>query len=150
MSGRTTLEAVLAEIDEESRRWAVEAALAADDKKGAEILVLAVGEVLAVTDFFVIAHGTNSRQVRTIADEVEARVSGGGGPKPLRIEGLADLTWVLLDYGDFVVHVFDEETRRYYELERLWADVPRVDWAAATPVPASAVGVPAASPSRPA
>ena len=75
-----------------------------------------------------ITHGTNPRQVRTLAEEVEHRITEAGGPKPLRIEGLADLTWVLLDYGDFVVHVFAEEARRFYELERLWADVPRIEW----------------------
>lgn len=115
----------------ESERWAVEAARAADDKKGVETLVLAVGEILAVTDFFVITHGTNPRQVRTLTEEVEARITAAGGPKPIRIEGLDDLSWVLLDYGDFVVHVFHEESRRFYELERLWADVPKLDWAAA-------------------
>lgn len=118
----------LADIDDESTRWAVEAARAADDKKGGETLVLAVGEVLAVTDHFVITHGSNQRQVRTIAEEVERRITEAGGPKPLRIEGLDDLSWVLLDYGDFVVHVFAEEARRFYELERLWADVPKVAW----------------------
>lgn len=90
--------------------------------------MLAVGEVLAVTEHFVITHGANSRQVRTIAEEVEHRLKELGGPKPLRIEGLDDLSWVLLDYGEFVVHVFSEDARRYYELERLWADVPAVDW----------------------
>jgi ribosome-associated protein len=113
---------------ENSTRWAVEAARAADDKRGVEVLVLGVGNVLAVTDYFVITHGTNPRQVRTIAEEVERRITEGGGPKPLRIEGLEDLSWVLLDYGDFVVHVFHEEARRYYELERLWSDVPQLDW----------------------
>lgn len=122
-------ETTLADVDRtESTRWAVEAARAADDKKGVETLVLAVGDILAVTEYFVITHGTNPRQVRTLAEEVEQRITEGGGPKPLRIEGLADLTWVLLDYGDFVVHVFSEEARRFYELERLWADVPRIDW----------------------
>ena len=93
--------------------------------------MLTVGAVLARTEHFVITHGTNRRQVRTLAEEVERRLTELGGPKPLRIEGLDDLIWVLLDYGDFVVHVFDEEARRYYELERLWSDVPRVDWSAA-------------------
>ena len=117
------------EVDtSESTRWAVEAARAADDKRGADTLILAVGNVLAVTDHFVITSGTNPRQVRTIADEVERRITEGGGPKPIRIEGLDDLTWVLLDYGDFVVHVFNDEARRYYELERLWSDAPRLDW----------------------
>ena len=61
--------------------------------------------------------------MRAIADEVEAQVAAAGGPRPVRVEGHDDLTWVLMDYGDFVVHVFLEETRRYYDLERLWADV---------------------------
>ena len=113
----------------DTERWAVEAARAADDKKGADTVVLAVGEVLAITEHFVITHGSNPRQVRTIADEVERRVAESGGPKPIRIEGLDDLSWVLMDYGDFVVHVFSEEARHFYELERLWADVPKVDWA---------------------
>jgi ribosome-associated protein len=108
--------------------WAVLAARAADEKLGTDTLVLDVGDVLAITDHFVITGATNTRQVRTIAEEVEARVSSSGGPKPLRVEGMDDLHWVLLDYGAFVVHVFLDETRRYYELERLWSDVPRIEW----------------------
>ena len=108
--------------------WAVEAAKAAESKTAAEVVVLEVGPVLAVCEHFVIASGTNSRQVRTIAEEVEARLADAGGPRPIRVEGLGDLQWVLMDYGDFVVHVFLDETRRYYDLERLWADVPRVSW----------------------
>ncbi|MDQ3294355.1 MAG: ribosome silencing factor, partial [Actinomycetota bacterium] len=95
---------------------------------GVETVVLAVGALLAITDHFVITHGRNPRQVRTIADEIERALTEAGGPKPLRIEGLDELTWVLLDYGPFVVHVFDEDARNYYELERLWADVAKVDW----------------------
>lgn len=109
-------------------RWPVVAAQAASSKKAENTVVLAVGEVMAITDYFVITSGSNSRQVRTIADEVERLVVEAGGPKPIRVEGREDMTWVLLDYGDFVVHVFLEETRRYYELERLWGDVPRIEW----------------------
>ena len=109
--------------------WAKRAARAAADKKADDPVVLEVGAVLAITDYFVIVSGTNSRQVRTIAEAVEEELARDSGPKPLRVEGLDDLTWVLIDYGDFVVHVFLEETRRYYELERLWSDVPRVAWA---------------------
>ena len=108
--------------------WAVLAAQAASSKKGTDPVVLAVGDVLAITDFFVIVSATNTRLVRTIAEEVERQVQDAGGPKPLRVEGLDDLHWVLLDYGDFVVHVFLQETRDYYELERLWSDVPRIEW----------------------
>lgn len=108
--------------------WVVRAARAADDKGADDVVVLEVGPVLAVCGYFVIASGSNNRQIRAIAGEIEARVAQDGGPRPLRTEGLDDLRWVLLDYGDFVVHVFAEETRRYYDLERLWADVAQLDW----------------------
>jgi ribosome-associated protein len=104
------------------------AALAADDKKATDVVVLDVGEVLSITGWFVISTGSNPRQVRTIAEEVEAQLKAGHDLAPLRVEGLDGLRWVLLDYGDFVVHVFHEEERDYYQLERLWADVPQVDW----------------------
>ena len=104
------------------------AARAASAKKGEDILVLDVGDVLAITDAFVITSGRNRRQVVTIAEEVEAQVKDIGGPAPIRVEGLTEAQWVLLDYGDFVVHVFLDEVRRYYDLERLWADAPAVEW----------------------
>jgi ribosome-associated protein len=92
-------------------------------------VILDVGDVLAICDHFVIVSGRNTRQVRTVTDEVERVVAERGGPKPLRIEGLDDLRWVLMDYGDFVVHIFLQDAREYYSLERLWSDVPRVAWA---------------------
>ena len=107
---------------------AIVAARAADAKSGRDILVLEVGPVLAVCERFVIVSGTNTRQVATIAEEIEDQVRQQCGQKPLRVEGKGDAQWILLDYGDFVVHVFGEETRRYYDLERLWADVPKVAW----------------------
>ncbi|MCU1496709.1 MAG: hypothetical protein JWM47_662 [Acidimicrobiales bacterium] len=112
----------------EEARWAVEAAVAADAKGAADVVILEVGPVLAVCEHFVIASGTSTRQVRSIADEVELRIAEGGGGKPHRVEGLDDARWVLMDYGDLVVHVFLDETRTYYDLERLWSDVPRVAW----------------------
>ena len=108
--------------------WPVTAARAADAKSADDVVVLEVGPVLALCGHFVIASAGNSRQVRAISDEVEAQIAAAGGPRPIRIEGRDDFTWVLMDYGDFVVHVFLEETRHYYDLERLWADVDRVDW----------------------
>jgi ribosome-associated protein len=108
--------------------WAIVAARAAAAKTDEETVVLDVGAVLSIVEFFVITAGRNTRQVRTLADEVEQKVAEAGGPRPRRVEGLDALSWVLLDYGDFVVHVFLDETRTYYELERLWADVPRVAW----------------------
>ena len=111
-----------------ARRWALVAAAAADDRKGADTVVIDVGELLAVTDYFVITHGTNPRQVRAITEGVEEAVHAAGGPSPLRVEGADDRQWVLLDYGEFVVHVFDAERRAFYRLERLWGDCPVVDW----------------------
>ncbi len=103
--------------------WALAAADGADDKKGLDTLILEVGAVLPLTDFFVITSATNPRQVRTIADEVDLAVRTAGGPHP-RIEGQNEASWVLLDFADLVVHVFLDETRRFYDLERLWRDVP--------------------------
>jgi ribosome-associated protein len=110
------------------RALVVVAAKAASDKKGEDTVVIEVGAVLAITDAFVITSASNTRQVKTIAEEVEKKVDEAGGPKPLRVEGLDDARWVLMDYGDFVVHVFLDEVRRYYDLERLWSDAPRIDW----------------------
>ena len=110
------------------REWARSAAKAASAKGGEDTVIIDVGDVLAITDAFVISSGRNTRQVKTIAEEVETRLKADGGIKPLRVEGLGDSQWVLLDYGDLVVHVFLDETRAYYDLERLWSDAPRVAW----------------------
>jgi ribosome-associated protein len=107
---------------------AVVAARAADAKNATATLVLEVGPILAIVDTFVITSGSNPRQVRTITEEVSAAVKAAGEVGPLRVEGLRDARWVLLDYGDFVVHVLLDEARAYYDLERLWADAPRVAW----------------------
>jgi ribosome-associated protein len=109
-------------------QWCALAAQAAADKKSGPTVILDVGEVLAITDSFVITSASNDRLVRTIVEEVEARLKDAGGPAPLRVEGLREAQWVLMDYGDFVVHVFLDEIRAYYDLERLWADAPRLDW----------------------
>ena len=113
---------------EQVRDWARTAAQAASAKGGEETMILEVGAVLAITDAFVITSGRNTRQVKTIAEEVEARLKADGGIAPLRVEGLGDSQWVLLDYGDLVIHVFLDETREFYDLERLWSDAPRVAW----------------------
>jgi ribosome-associated protein len=110
------------------REWARTAARAASAKGGEETVIIEVGGVLAITDAFVITSGRNTRQVKTIAEEVEAKLKSDGGISPLRVEGLGDSQWVLLDYGDLVIHVFLDETREFYDLERLWSDAPRVAW----------------------
>ncbi|MEA2932018.1 MAG: ribosome-associated protein [Actinomycetota bacterium] len=110
------------------RDWARMAARAASSKGGEDTMVLEVGSILAITDAFVITSGRNHRQVDAIAEEVEAQLGRDAGIKPLRTEGRDQDEWVLLDYGDFVVHVFLDETRRYFDLERLWSDAPRIEW----------------------
>ena len=110
------------------REWARTAARAASAKGGEDTVIIEVADILAITDAFVITSGRNSRQVRTIAEEVEAKLKVDGGISPLRVEGLGDSQWVLLDYGDLVVHVFLDETREFYDLERLWSDAPKVAW----------------------
>lgn len=107
---------------------AIAAARGAADKGATDIVVLQVGDVLAITDYFVIVSASNPRLVRAVTQDIEERVFRTGGVKPVRIEGLTECEWVLIDFGAFVAHVFHTETRSYYELERLWADVPRVDW----------------------
>jgi ribosome-associated protein len=104
------------------------AARAAWGKGGEDTIILSVGEVLAITDAFVITSGSNTRQVRTIAEEVEEQVKRAGGPAPLRIEGLDDAGWVLMDFGDFVVHVMRADVRDFYQLDRLWSDSEVWSW----------------------
>ena len=108
------------------------AAAAADDKRADDIVVLDVGDIISVTDAFVIASAPNTRLVRTIVDAVEERLRVDARSRPRAVEGLDSATWVLLDYGDLVVHVFLEETRQYYRLEQLWSDAPRLNAPAAS------------------
>ncbi|GAA1737383.1 hypothetical protein GCM10009809_35620 [Isoptericola hypogeus] len=105
---------------------AVVAARAASDRKAQEIIALDVSEQLVLTDVFLIASGTNERQVSAIVDAVEEAMYRAGS-KPIRREGKAQARWVLLDFGDVVVHVQHAEDRVYYALERLWKDCPVVD-----------------------
>jgi len=105
---------------------AVVAARAASDRKAQEIIALDVSEQLVLTDVFLIASGTNERQVSAIVDAVEEAMFVAGA-KPIRREGKAQARWVLLDFGDVVVHVQHAEDRVYYALERLWKDCPTVD-----------------------
>lgn len=102
------------------------AARAASAKTLEDTVVLDVGDLIGITDYFVIAAGRNDRQVRAIVDEVSRQVREQTGVTVRQVEGLESMNWVLLDYGDFVVHVFDTESRSLYALERLWADAPRV------------------------
>jgi ribosome-associated protein len=99
------------------------AAQAAHDKKADQVLAFDVSEQIAITDAFVLASATNERAVKAIVDEVEEKLREAGA-KPIRREGHKEGRWVLLDYGEIVVHVQHEEERMFYALERLWSDCP--------------------------
>lgn len=104
------------------------AAQGAADLQATDLVALDVGDVLGITDWFLVTSSSNTRQVRRVAEEVEAAVKKAGGGGPLRIEGMEDARWVLLDFGLFVVHVFHDETRSFYDIERLWSDVPKISF----------------------
>jgi len=112
----------------ESLRCSEIAAQAAADKKGDDVVIIDVSDIISVAETFVIASASNVRLVRTIAEEIETQLKAQAGVAPMQIEGLNDARWVLLDYGDVVVHVFLAETRAFYDLDRLWNDAPRVPW----------------------
>ena len=104
------------------------AARAADEKQGTNITVLDVGDVLAITERFVVATASNSRQVGAIQSEVSHKVREILGRSPLRSEGTVEQQWVLIDYGDVIVHIFAQEARDFYEIERLYFDAQQMPW----------------------
>lgn len=112
----------------ESLDLATCAARAADDKQGFDTIVFDVGEILSITGYFVITSASNKRLVRAIADHIEDQVKNDLGRAPVRVEGHREQQWVLVDYGDVIVHVFAQDTREFYEIERLYKDAPRVEW----------------------
>lgn len=111
---------------QDSIRFATVAALAADEKLAEEIAVIDVSDVLTITDVFVIASASNERQVNAIVEEVEDKLTEIG-QEPIRREGAREGRWALLDYGEFVVHIFRSQEREYYGLDRLWRDCPLID-----------------------
>ena len=110
-------------VDTQSR--VREAVAAAEDRKAVDLRVLHLEKVSDFTDYFLICSGTSERQVQAIADSVQERMREER-VRPLHVEGYNRGQWILLDYGDFVVHIFQEEPRRFYSLERLWGDAPDV------------------------
>lgn len=112
----------------------VAAAEAAAEKLAHDIVAFDVSQHLAITDVFLVCSGSNDRQVASIVDEIERRLREDHDTKPLRREGTGENSWVLVDFGDIVVHVQDEEQRVFYDLERLWKDCPAV------PLPESVTG----------
>ena len=116
---------------EDIKRWSRQAAVAAEEKLGKDTVLLDVGALVGITDVFVITSGSNYRQVRAIVEEIQEQMLLLDGPKPQTIEGKEvqeGSIWVLMDYGGFIVHVFDDEARALYDLERLWNDCPRIEW----------------------
>lgn len=110
-----------------SRELVVAAARAAASKQARDVVVLDVRKLIVITDYFLIASGTSDRQVRALAEEIERSVKTKG-LRPVRREGEREGHWVLLDFVDFVAHVFLDQDREFYDLERLWSDAPRVEW----------------------
>ena len=104
------------------------AALEAVEQRVPDVVVLDVGDMLGICECFVVASASNPRLVRAVVDEVEAQVKAATGRSPRSVEGAAERRWVLMDFGDVVVHVFAEDEREYYRIERLYADAPVLDW----------------------
>jgi ribosome-associated protein len=99
----------------------------AADKKAVNTVVLDLRAIASFTEFFVITGGSNQRQVQAIGDEIQEQLKKRLGDRPVRIEGYNSAEWVLMDYGDFVVHIFDQKSRDFYDLERLWRDAYKVE-----------------------
>ncbi len=112
-----------AEIDEDVRL----AVACAADKKALDIRVLDLRQVASFTEFFIIASGSNQRQVQAIADEITEQLKKRLNRRAIRVEGYNGAEWVLIDFGDFVVHIFDKDAREFYDLERLWRDAAKVE-----------------------
>lgn len=115
-------------IDQDARTLAIAVARAADDAHATDVVIFHVGDVLAVTEYFVVAGASNRRLVNAIVEDVEAAMKEQLDRAPVRVEGVREQQWVLVDYGDVIVHVFLEDVREFYEIERLYTDVPKVDW----------------------
>lgn len=113
-------------IMSQSKEMAKIAYQALEDKKGEDIKIIDIQKVSVIADYFVIANGTNSSQVEALVDSVKEKL-GRGGFEPQRIEGVRSSSWVLMDYGDIIVHVFSKEDRLFYDLERIWRDGNSVD-----------------------
>lgn len=100
--------------------------MALDEKKAENIVILNIGEVSVIADYFIIANGNNPSQITAMIDEVQKKLAELGYT-PVSIEGIRNTSWVLMDYGDLIVHVFSKEDREFYDLERIWADCAQVD-----------------------
>jgi len=107
--------------------FANQVAVIADEYRAEDVVILDLRGICSVADFFVIATGTSDRQMRAIADQIEVH-GQAVGQRPYGISGYDSATWLLVDYVDVVIHLFDESRRKYYDLDLLWGDAPRIDW----------------------
>ena len=112
---------------------ALAAARTADDNRGRDIVILDLRELTTFFDYFVIATGTSRRQLHAISEEIDHALEDGMGDRRMGIEGYNESRWILLDYGDVVIHIFEPDTREYYALEELWAEAKRVPFEPHTP-----------------
>ena len=108
-------------VEKNSKEMAMIAVAALEEKKAKDIKILDISGVSVLADYFIIASGSNRNQVQAMADNVE-EVLGKAGVHPKQIEGYQTANWILMDYGDVVIHIFDEENRLFYDLERIWRD----------------------------
>ena len=127
MTDTTNSDAAAADLN--SLELAVFIARVIDEKQGENTIVLPVGPVVGITEYFIVTSASNARLVRAITDSVLNNVREAVGKGPLRSEGTREQQWVLIDYGDVVVHVFIDEMRRFYEIERLYKDIVPTPWA---------------------
>ncbi|MDO5477420.1 MAG: ribosome silencing factor [Eubacteriales bacterium] len=111
---------------ERSAELARLAIAALEDKKAEDVRLIDIGDVSVLADYFIIASGNNRTQVQAMADEVEERL-GRAGAAPRQIEGYQSANWVLLDFGDVIIHIFDAQNRLFYDLERIWKDGTQID-----------------------
>ena len=114
-------------IDSDSQTAAQRIADILDAKQAGQITLLDVSDLIQITEAFVIASGNSRRQVMTLADELAIQMKSEGRP-PLRVEGQDEGIWLLIDFGDVIVHLFQPEPRQHYDLERLWGGAPRLEW----------------------
>ena len=113
-------------MNEISRNMAKLAIEALEDKKAEDIKVIDISEVSVIADYFIIAGGTNRSQIQALADNVDEKLGRAGHPSK-QVEGYDTANWILMDFGDVIVHVFDKENRLLYDLERIWRDGQQVD-----------------------
>lgn len=116
------------DLNERSLQLALAAAQTAEDDRGQDIVILDLRELTCIFDYFVIASGSSRRQLHAMSEDIDHKLEDELGDKRMSIEGYQESSWILLDYGTIVIHLFDAETRDYYGMEKLWGEAKRVPW----------------------